>query len=220
VDRYARIPVRQCCYSVPARLIGRHVRVRLSASMVEVFDGTRLVATHPRLVTRGAEHLVLDHYLEVLAGKPGALPGSTPLAQARVEGSFTATHEAFWAAARAKHGDSAGTRALIEVLLLHRRLPRGQVLAGITAALQAGSVSPDVVAIEARKAAATRESTMDEAPSMDNRKPVAPRRSAARLVTLPARRNAQLPADARPTPSVADYDQLLSTTRTGSRRRT
>jgi len=220
VDRYARIPVRQCRYSVPARLIGRHVRVRLSASIVEVFDGTRLVATHPRLVTRGGEHLVLDHYLEVLAGKPGALPGSTPLAQARRDGSFTSVHEAFWAAARARHGDVAGTRALIEVLLLHRRLPRAQVLAGITAALQAGSVSADVVAIEARKAAAAPASTVDSATPARGGKPTVPRRSAARLVTLPARRNAQnLPADARPTPSMADYDQLLTATTTGSGRR-
>lgn len=198
VDRYARVPVRQCRYSVPARLIGRHVRVRLSAAIVEVFDGTRLVATHPRLVTRGAEHLVLDHYLEILAGKPGALPGSTALAQARADGSFTATYKAFWAAARARHGDTAGTRALIEVLLLHRRLPRAQVLAGITAALAAGSVSPDVVAIEARKAATVPASTVGNTTAGRDGKPTAPRRSAARLVTLPARRNAQqLSADTR-----------------------
>ena len=48
-----------------------------------------------------------------------------------------------------------GTRALIEVLLLHRRLRRDAVLAGIRAALDAGSVSADVVAIEARKHTAT-----------------------------------------------------------------
>ena len=48
-----------------------------------------------------------------------------------------------------------GTRALIEVLLLHRRLRRDAVLAGIRAALAAGSVSADVVAIEARKHTAT-----------------------------------------------------------------
>ena len=40
---------------------------------------------------------------------------------------------------------------MIEVLLLHRRLRRDAVLAGIRAALAAGSVSADVVAIEARK---------------------------------------------------------------------
>ena len=217
VDRYARVGVRQCRYSVPARLIGRHVRVRLSASLVEVLDGSRLVACHPRLVARGAEHLVLDHYLEILAGKPGALPGSTPLAQARKDGSFTSLHEAFWAAARAKHGDVQGTRALIEVLLLHRRLPRVQVFAGITAALQAGSVSADVVAIEARKAAAAIGSTVDSTTLTASGKPAVPRRSPSRLVTLPARSNArQLPADTRPAPSVADYDQLL-TARSGRR---
>jgi hypothetical protein len=37
------------------------------------------------------------------------------------------------------------------VLLLHRRMPAAQVIAGIHAALEAGSCSPDVVAIEARK---------------------------------------------------------------------
>lgn len=209
VDRYARIPVRQCRYSVPARLIGRRVRVRLTASSVEAFDGSRLVATHSRLVARGAEHLVLDHYLEVLAGKPGALPGSVPLAQARRDGVFTAVHEAFWATARARHGDTAGTRVLIEVLLLHRRMARAHVLAGITAALAAGSVSPDLVAIEARKAAlAAPAAEADPACTVDKRASV---RSPAKLVTLSARRNArQFPADARPAPSVAVYDELLT----------
>ena len=74
-----------------------------------------------------------------------------PLAQARAAGTFTAAHEALWDAARARLGDGPGTRALIEVLLLHRRLPAASVTAGITAALRAGTCSPDVVAVEARK---------------------------------------------------------------------
>jgi transposase len=61
VDRYAQIMVRQCQYSVPARLIGARVRVALSASEVAVFDGSRRVATHPRLITRGGCRLELDH---------------------------------------------------------------------------------------------------------------------------------------------------------------
>ena len=80
VDRYAQIMVRQCQYSVPARLIGARVRVALSASELVVFDGARRVATHPRLIARGQCRLELDHYLEILLGKPGALPGSTALA--------------------------------------------------------------------------------------------------------------------------------------------
>ncbi len=82
VDRYARVTVRQTLYSVPARLIGRQVRVHLGSSSVTVFDGRKQIATHERVVTRGGQSLVLDHYLEVLARKPGALPGATALAQA------------------------------------------------------------------------------------------------------------------------------------------
>lgn len=202
VDRYAQVMVRQARYSVPARLIGSRVRVALSASQLEVFDESRRVATHPRLITRGGAQLELDHYLEILLGKPGALPGSTALAQARAAGRFTASHEAFWAAARGKHGDAAGTRALIEVLLLHRRLAGDAVLAGIRAALSAGSVSADVVAIEARKHAATGDPATAPAPD--------PQRSRAAVVTLEARRRAALPVDERPAPSVRDYDGLLS----------
>jgi len=41
---------------------------------------------------------------------------------------------------------------LIEVLLLHRHLASEFVIAGMTATLEAGSTSPDLVAIESRKA--------------------------------------------------------------------
>ncbi len=215
VDRYARIAVGKCRYSVPASLIDARVRVRLSASQLEVFDGSRLAAVHPRLIAAGAEHLELDHYLEILSRKPGALPGAAALAQARASGAFTAAHQGFWDRARARLGDSAGTRALIEVLLLHRRMPASQVTAGIRAALEAGSCSPDVVAIEARKHAGL------ASPGQAGDSPwpaLRPRPSRAAVVTLP-RREARLPADQRPAPSVAAYDQLLAVppaTSTGS----
>jgi transposase len=202
-DKFARISVGKCRYSVPARLIGTAVRVRLTASELTVFDGGKAVAVHPRLVASGAEHLVLDHYLEILARKPGALPGSVPLAQARADGSFTAAHEALWAQARRKLGDGAGTRALIEVLLLHRRVPAASVTAGIEAALRAGTCSPDVVAVEARRHAAAAGPAGPAEPAGPG-----PRRSRAAVITLP-RRAEPLPADGRPVPDVAAYDQLL-----------
>ncbi|HEY6278777.1 MAG TPA: IS21 family transposase [Streptosporangiaceae bacterium] len=204
VDRYARISVGKCRYSVPARLIGSRVRVMLSANELRVLDGPKVAAVHPRLIAAGDEHLELDHYLEILVRKPGALPGSAALAQARTAGVFTSAHEAFWAAARARHGDGAGTRALIEVLLLHRRMPAAQVIAGMTAALAAGSCAPDVVAVEARKHAVPAAGPGPAAwPAMR------PRPSRAAVITLPARRD-PLPPDARPAPSVAAYDQLLT----------
>ncbi len=208
VDRYARVAVGKCRYSVPACLIDARVRVRLSANQLEVYSGSKLVAVHPRLAAAGAEHLVLDHYLEILSRKPGALPGAAALVQARAAGAFTPAHQQFWDRARARHGDADGTRALIGVLLLHRRLPAAQVTAGITAALAAGSCSPDVVAIEARKHAAGLPVPAEagERPWPALRRP---RPSRAAVVTLP-RRPAELPADRRPAPSVAAYDQLLA----------
>jgi hypothetical protein len=206
VDRYARISLGKCRYSVPARLTGTRVRVLLSANELRIFDGSQQVAVHPRLAAAGAEHLELDHYLEILVRKPGALPGSAALAQARASGAFTSVHDAFWAAARARHGDGAGTRALIEVLLLHRRMPPAQVIAGMQAALAAGSCSADVVAVEARKhAAAAGPAEADTAWQALER----PRRSRAAVITLPRRPAPALPPDRRPAPSVAAYDQLL-----------
>jgi len=209
-DKFARISVGKCRYSVPARLIGSRVRIRLTASELEIFDGSKLVAAHPRLAAAGAEHLVLDHYLEILLRKPGALPGSVPLAQARSAGTFTAAHQRLWDAARARLGDGPGTRALIEVLLLHRRLPAASVIAGICAALDAGTCSPDVVAVEGRKHA-------DAAGAAGA--PVVPaatalRAAGAAVITLP-RRQAPLPPDGRAVPSVAAYDQLLARPRAG-----
>lgn len=135
VRRDSRIVVRQSYYSVPARFIGRKIRVSLRANDLLVFDRDTVVARHPRITRRYHYRDDLDHYLESLLVKPGALAGSTALAQARTAGTFTAAHDAFWAAARAAHGEAAGTRALIEVLLLHRRMPAVNVVAGITAAL-------------------------------------------------------------------------------------
>ena len=59
--------------------------------------------------------------------------------------------QAFWAAARHALGDAAGTRELIEVLLLHRHLRREEVMAGLRAATAAGAVRADVVAVETRR---------------------------------------------------------------------
>jgi hypothetical protein len=58
---------------------------------------------------------------------------------------------------------------LIDVLLLHRSMPATAVIAGITAALQVGAVSADVVAVEARmhaNGATTNDIGADAAPPL------------------------------------------------------
>jgi len=152
VDRKSRVHVRGAWYSVPARLAGRRLEARIGAETIEVFDGRTMVARHARSPKR-EENLVLDHYLEVLALKPGAFPGATALARAKASGAFGPAHERYWREARRRLGDRNGTRMLIEVLLLHRTMAHSSVVAGIEAALRAGALDPAVVAIEARRTA-------------------------------------------------------------------
>ncbi|HVM12919.1 MAG TPA: IS21 family transposase [Egibacteraceae bacterium] len=184
VDTKARICVRQSLYSVPAGLSRRRVEVRLGARAFVVIVDAKVVARHQRSLHKGTEDLVLDHYLEILVRKPGALPGSTALAQARSSGAFGATHDAFWEAARRRLGDGAGTRALIGALLLHRSLPAGAVVAGMAAALRIDSVDPDVVAVEARRS-------------------LEPADAPAVVVPIGAR------LAQRPAPTLVGYDELL-----------
>jgi transposase len=183
VDTKGRVCVRQSFYSVPVGLARRRVTLRLGAAAFDVVADGRVVAVHARSLHKGTEDLVLDHYLEILEHKPGALPGSTALAQARASGSFTDTHQRFWDEARRQRGDGAGTRALIGVLLLHRRLPAAAVIAGMDGALLARSVDPDVVAIEARRAGVPKATTI-----------------------IPIGHGAR---DTRPVPTLDSYDQLL-----------
>ena len=183
VDRKSRVSVRGCLYSVPACHVAKHLDVRIGAETIDVYDGAQLVARHARGL-KGDEVLALDHYLEVLAIKPGAFPGATALARARAGGAFGPTHERFWAEARRRLGDRDGTRALIEVLLLHRTIPADALIAGMQRALTAGSIDAAVVAIEARRAGEP---------------------AVATVVPI----GEGLSRFDRPAPSIADYDDLL-----------
>jgi hypothetical protein len=210
VDRYSRITVRQCTYSVPARFIGRRLPTLLRADEVVVFEGRRVVARHERSTVKGSTTLVLDHYLEILVRKPGALPGSVALVQARASGAFTPAHDAFWAAASRAHGDAEGTRELVEVLLLHRHLAHAEVIDGLVAATAVGAVRADVVAVEARRIAEAR-------PHQPTTATGAVTEAAPRVISLTERRLsdpaaviAGLPADSRPLPTVSHYDELLT----------
>ncbi|MGH3801667.1 MAG: IS21 family transposase [Pseudonocardiaceae bacterium] len=190
VDTRARVSVRQCYYSVPVRFAGRRLAVRLSATTVEVLEGAVTVARHERAIGRYVEVLTLDHYLEILKIKPGALPGATALAQAKACGAFTLTHQSYWDAARRERGDAAGTRALIEILLAHRSLPAAALITAMQVAIATGMLDPQLVLIDAR-----RETGGQLAP-------VIPIGALARYD--------------RPAPSLAGYDDLLTGNAAGS----
>ena len=153
---------------------------------VEVLDGPRVVARHERAAGKYAEILVLDHYLEVLRRKPGALPGATALAQARAAGTFTAAHQAVLGRrpppARRRGRDPGADRGAARAPHPARR---GRE-AAMTRAIASGVLDPQVVLIDARRQAGRQVA------------PVIPIGALARYD--------------RPAPALDAYDQLLTRT--------
>src|SRR5439155_206924 len=81
VDAKAMVTVRQNRYSVPVGLVGLRVRAQIADNEIVVWHDGRIVAAHERMSGRFGASAQLDHYLELLAVKPGGLARPLPLAQ-------------------------------------------------------------------------------------------------------------------------------------------
>ena len=117
VDSASRVRVRGNFYSVPLK-VGSEVQAKIGSTYVEVWQEGRCVARHERCYRQGQQILDLEHYLEVLERKPGALAGSTPLQQWRQAGRWPESYDRFWKELIRRHGRQAGTREMVRVLKL------------------------------------------------------------------------------------------------------
>jgi len=184
VDGLGCVRVRTNLYSVPAAP-GRTVEVRLGPSHLELRDEGRCLARHERCYGRQQQILELEHYLEVLERKPGALAGSKPLARWRAKGLWPASYDRLLDELIERHGKSSGTRQMIQVLALVR--PHGH--ARLHAAIE------QAVALGCADAAAIRHLiTADDLV-----------RARSEIIELGA-----LSRFERPLPVMTDYDGLLS----------
>ena len=117
VDGLRCVRVRTNRYSVPLRP-GTKVEARVNADSVELWHEGRRVARHERCYSRQQQVLDLEHYLDVLERKPGALAGSTALAQWRQAGRWPESFDRLWHELNMRHGRQHGTRQMIELLQL------------------------------------------------------------------------------------------------------
>jgi hypothetical protein len=92
VDGLGCVRVKTNLCSAPAPP-GWTVEVRLYPSYVEVRDEGRLIARHKRCYERHQLVLDLEHYLDVLERKPGALIGCRPLAAWRERGLWPQSYD-------------------------------------------------------------------------------------------------------------------------------
>jgi transposase len=189
VDAKALVTIRQDRYSVPVSLVGLRVAARIGAREISISHGGREVARHPRLAGRFQTAARLDHYLELLQRKPGALRGSLPLRQERERGAWPSCFDELWQGIEGRYGASEAARQMVDVLLLAREHGPGRVELAVRGALAAGALDGRAVALLARR---------------QERSAVPP------LVELPERLR-RLATRAEPT--IAEYDTLRGVSR-------
>jgi transposase len=115
VDGKGCVKVKANSYSAPCPP-GVRVMAKVWPSIVDIWKDGALVARHERAYGRGYQVLNLEHYLDVLEKKPGAMAGSTPLEQWRQAGRWTENLDRMWARLQERHGVSGGTREMITLI--------------------------------------------------------------------------------------------------------
>jgi len=151
VDNKAMVTVRQNRYSVPVGLVGLRVTALIAAGEILVRHDGKLVAVHERLQGRYQASAQLDHYLELLKVKPGALPRSLALAQARERGAWPGCFDELWTLIEERVGRSEAARQIVDVLMLCREHGPEQVELAVRGALTAGAHDGRAVAVLARQ---------------------------------------------------------------------
>src|SRR5450755_1810360 len=183
VNQKAMITVRRNHYSVPVRLVGTKVAARVGAREIEVLADGTLVASHPRLRGSQLRSARLDHYLELLRDKPGALEHSLALRQEREQGRWPDCFDALWTLLKERVGASEAARQIVDVLMLCRDHDPAVVELAVRGALTAGAIDGRAFAL-----------------LVDRRDRPVPER-----LELPER----LARHQRPAPGLSEYDQLL-----------
>jgi hypothetical protein len=187
VNQKSMITVRRNHYSVPVRLVGMKVAARVGAREIEVLADGRSVATHPRLRGSQLRSARLDHYLELLKDKPGALEHSLALRQERERGRWPDCFDELWQVLRERVGASEAARQIVDVLMLCRDHDPATVALAVRGALTAGAIDGRAVEL------------------LIDRKTRPP----AGTIELSDR----LALHQRPAPGLGEYDQLLDNSR-------
>jgi len=186
VDAKSLVTIRRNRYSVPVALAGLKVSARVGAREITINHGGREVAVHERLHGKSETSAQLDHYLELLARKPGAMENSVALSQERDRGSWPGCFDELWAALSDRYGRSDAARQMVDVVLLCREHGPAGVELAVRGALTAGAIDGRAVALLARRAQSTERAVPGPLTGLEPR----------------------LEAHHRPMPDLTEYDQL------------
>jgi transposase len=117
VDSKSLVTVRQNRYSVPVAPAGLKVHARIGAREITLSHAGKVVAVHERLHGKFGTSAKLDHYLELLARKPGGLEHSLALSRERDRGAWPAVLDELRAALTDRYRRSEAARQMVDVLM-------------------------------------------------------------------------------------------------------
>ncbi|MGO9374905.1 MAG: IS21 family transposase [Syntrophobacteraceae bacterium] len=137
VNTHSMVKVLTNFYSAPVP-VGVAVQAKVYPANVEIWHQGKCVARHERSFGRCEKVLDLEHYLEVLLKKPGALAGSTPLEQWRARGRWPESYDKFWKILKERHGKQDGTRSMVELIMLGRKHGYQELEKAVSQALDLG----------------------------------------------------------------------------------
>ncbi len=81
VDKYSTITYKQNRYSVPDYLVGKMLNLKIFAQKIDIYFHKEFVCTHNRSYKLQNWTMNIEHYLNTLNRKPGAVHGSVALNQ-------------------------------------------------------------------------------------------------------------------------------------------
>lgn len=125
VDRYQTARVDRNRYSVPSAWTGRQIWAHLGCWKVRLYCQRRKIAEHSRLFGKNKWQIDPTHYLELLAGRPGAFDTSRAMVQWSAD--WPQDYHRLLSDLRSRLGQSQGTRQFIEILKLHRDYPKESI---------------------------------------------------------------------------------------------
>jgi transposase len=130
-------------YSIPVKRARREVTLKAYPFTIEIWDGTELLAHHPRCY--GRHHDILDplHYLPLLEQRPGAFDFTKPMRQWRRNGP--AAYDEMLADLRQKWPNGRGVQEFVKILELHQTYSPEVMRQAIEQALQLRCVHLDGV---------------------------------------------------------------------------
>jgi transposase len=134
VDTAGYVHVDRTSYSVPLALIGRRVEIRDAKTTIEIFQGPRRVAAHPKVLDR-VNGYVTDpaHRPARGAPRPPREPLPDEVTLLRLEPQLTA-----YVTALKRHAAGRGPRGVRRLLGMIREYPRAPLVAAVQAAADYG----------------------------------------------------------------------------------